>query len=183
MATTGQERGQQQNRQGQGSDAEQRIQHYMLENEEISYVLRFRETGLVAWLKSLLGYGVTHWFVTNQRLIQETRIGGGFVFEDIPHGKMSSIGYGTRLPLGALAAGILLSISGFLAAAFLDTGGSISALALVAGLGLVAYAYLRRRQVLEVHASGGVSFALNIKKGQQVDELLWYLHAERNKHT
>lgn len=75
------ERSDRQSQTGQeaGSRAEQRVQEYMLRDEEVSYDLRFRPTGLVNWVKSLFGYGVTHWFVTNQRLIRETRVGGGFL--------------------------------------------------------------------------------------------------------
>jgi hypothetical protein len=164
------------------SGAEQRVENYMLSDEEISYDLRFRPTGLVNWIKSLLGYGVTHWFVTNQRLIEETRVSGGFLFQDVPHDKISSVEYGTKLSVPVLALGVLLSLGGlvsFLAGAADGAG----LLLLVLGAAIVGYAYWRRQQVLAVHASGGVTFSLAISKGNRMDEFLWYLHAERNKHA
>lgn len=171
-----------QHQQSNRSEAQQRVQQYMLANEEISYSLRFRPTGFVHWIKSLFGFGVTHWFVTNQRLVEQTRIGGGFVFKDIPHGKMSSIEYGSRVPLSVVALGILVGLT---SAAILVYGPSdvqqFGAAGILLSAGLIAYAYWRQRQVLRVTASGGVTLALDISKGDNVDDLLWYLHAERNK--
>ncbi|MEF8881372.1 MAG: hypothetical protein V5A34_02475 [Halapricum sp.] len=162
------------------SESAQRIRQYMLENEEITYSFRFRPTGLTNWLKSLLGFGVTHWFVTNQRLIQETRVGGGFTFKDIPHNKISSIEYGSKVSLLTIAIGILIAVSGVVIASEVASEASIL---IVLGLVLVGYAYWRRQQVLIVKGSGGVTFSLAISKGEQVDEILWYLHAERYKQT
>jgi len=150
----------------------------MLQNEEISYFIRLRPTGFTNWVKSFLGYGVTHWFVTNQRLIQEKRIGGGFTFEDMTHGKISSVKYGTKVSIPAIVFGALLSLFGLgLASESSDAGLVVFLL----GALLVGYAYWRQQQVLAVKASGGVSFSMAISKGTQVDEFLWYLHAERSK--
>jgi hypothetical protein len=175
-------RGQQQ-RQPQGqpqSRAEQRVAQYLLQNEEISYSLRFRPTGIVNWIKSLFGFGVTHWFVTNQRLIQETRIGGGFTFKDIPHNRISSVEYGSKVSIPAIVLGIVLTLAGLF---LLGQTGQVGFIPILLGLALIGYAYWRRQQVLTVKASGGVSIALAISKGQQVDDFLWYLHAEREKQT
>jgi len=152
----------------------------MLNGEEISYTLRFRPTGVVNWLKSLLGFGVTHWFVTNQRVIEQTRISGGFSFRDVPYDRISSVEYATKLSLSTLAIGIALILAGG-GAFFGADAGTTPLLISVAGLALVGYAYWRRRQVLTIRASGGVNFTLDIKKGQQVDEFIWYVHAERQK--
>jgi hypothetical protein len=154
----------------------------MIEGEEISYTLRFRPIGVVNWLKSLLGFGVTHWFVTNQRIIEQTRIGGGFTFRDVPYGKISSVQYASKVSLSTIALGLLLILGGV--GAFVGTEiGTPSLLPIVGGVLLIGYAYWRRRQVLAIHASGGVSFELDISKGQQVDDFIWYLHAERQKQT
>ncbi len=150
----------------------------MLDDEEISYSLRFRPTGFVNWLKSRLGYGVTHWFVTNQRVIQETRVSGGFTFKDVPHEKISSIEYGSSVSIPLIVAGAVLGLLGLFA---MTQGPGAGFIVLLVALGIIGFAYWRQQQVLAVHASGGVSLALAISKGKQVDEVLWYLHAERNK--
>lgn len=164
------------------SRSEQRIRQYMLDSEEISFQVKFRPTGLWNRIKSLLGYGVTHWFVTNQRLIEETRVGGGFLFKDVAHNKISSIEYGTKVSISTIVVGALFALLGILIPTVGDNSG-VGFLFLLAGVALVAYAFWRRQQVLAVHASGGVTLQLVISKGQQVDEFLWYLNAERAKHT
>jgi len=169
------------------SGAEQRVRHYMLDDEEISYSLRFRPTGITNWIKSLLGFGLTYWFVTNKRLIETTKVGGGFTFRDVPHSKISSIKYGTKVSLVSIAIGIILSLTGLVSLipglAILIGSAEFGVVLLIGGLGLIGYAYWRRRQVLAIKASGGVNLALAISKGEQVDDFIWYLHAERNKHT
>ena len=162
------------------SEAEQRVQNYMLDDEEVSYSLRFRPIGVVNWLKSLLGFGVTYWFVTNQRVIETTRVGGGFTFKDVSHDKISSIEYGNKVSLGVIAIGIILGLVGL---GILAESAILGISILIVGLGLVGYAYWRQQQVLAVKASGGARLALTISKGQKVDEFIWYLHAERTKHT
>lgn len=172
----------QQQEQRDQSEAERQVRSYMLGSEEISYTLRFRPVGVVNWLKSLFGFGVTHWFVTNQRVIEQTKIGGGFSFRDVPYDKISSVQYASKLSLSTIALGVLLVLGG--AGAFLAADvGAAPLVGLGVGLLLIGYAYWRRRQVLAIRASGGVSFTLDISKGQQVDDFIWYLHAERQKHT
>lgn len=151
----------------------------MLDEEEVSYSLQFRPIGIVHWIKSLFGFGVTHWFVTNQRVIQETEIGGGFTFKDIAHDKISSIEYGTKISLLTVALGAVLVLGGFLL--LVVEGGGVPLLVSLTGGALIWYAYWRRRQVLKVQASGGASIALNISRGDRVDDIVWYLHAERQK--
>ncbi|MFB6132503.1 MAG: hypothetical protein ABEJ44_03755 [Halanaeroarchaeum sp.] len=164
------------------SRAEQRVDQYMLDSEEISFQVKFRPTGLWNRIKSAMGYGVTHWFVTNQRLIQETRVGGGFLFKDVALGKISSIEYGSKVSIPSIAIGLGLALLGLLIPVVGGQTG-VGLIMLLAGLALVVYAYWRRQQVLAVHASGGVTLQLVISKGKQVDEFLWYLNAERSKHT
>jgi hypothetical protein len=41
------------------------IAEYMNEAEEVSYSLSHRPTGALNWIKSRLGFGMTHWYVTN----------------------------------------------------------------------------------------------------------------------
>ena len=62
----------------------------MTDDERIATSVRVRPVGLRAWLLSLFGIGVRHWFVTNQRLIRYYRFWGGFTFQDIPHAKITS---------------------------------------------------------------------------------------------
>ncbi|WP_312911118.1 hypothetical protein [Natronosalvus caseinilyticus] len=164
----------------QQSGAEQRVQEYMLNSEEITYSLRFRPRGVINWFESLLGYGVTYWFITNERVIETTKESGGFTFRDVPHGKISSIEYGRKLSLVTIALGALLGFTGLLT---LSSADAIGGLLLIVGLGLIGYAYFWRQQVLAIKASGGVSMVLNISKGDQIDKFIWYLHAERSKHT
>lgn len=163
------------------SNAQARVQDYMLDSEEISYTLRFRPTGLINWIKSLLGIGVTYWFITNERLIATTRVAGGFNFKEIPHGKISSVEYGTKLQLYQLAVGILLILLGFYG--IVIAGESFAPIILIIGLVLTGYVFFNRNQVLSISASGGVDMSLRISQGDQVDEFLSYLHAERDKHV
>lgn len=46
------------------------IEDYTLKGEEIAYSFKHRPTGLLPWLKSLLGYGESHWYVTDDRVIK-----------------------------------------------------------------------------------------------------------------
>lgn len=178
MSVTNQQQEPHQHQQSQPG-AKQRVREYMLDGEEISYSLQFRPIGVIHWIKSLFGFGVTHWFVTNQRVIQETEIGGGFTFKDVAHDKISSIEYGTNVSLLTVALGALLVLGGLV---WLVVDGGIGAL-LVSVIGgvFIWYAYWRRRQVLRIQASGGVTLALTFSKGERVDEIVWYLHAERQK--
>lgn len=170
----------QQQEQQRQSEAEQQVRNYMLNGEEISYTLRFCPTGVINWLKALLGFGVTHWFVTNQRVIEQTKISGGFSFRDVPYDKISSVQYASKLSLSTIALGIALAVAGI--GAFLAADAGTAPLIIsVAGVLLIGYAYWRRRQALVIRASGGVTFTLDMKKGKQVDEFIWYLHAERQK--
>jgi len=162
------------------SQAAKRAQQYMLSDEEIAYSLRIRPTGLGNWIKSLFGYGVTHWFVTNQRLIQDERFLGGFAFQDIPHAKVTSVEYGSKVPTTLLALGLLFLLAG----AFLGTQVGEAAIAFFfLGMLTIAWAFYQRGQALIVHGSGGTSLSIAITEGKQVDELLLYLHAARNKQT
>lgn len=160
------------------SAARRRVKQYMLDGESIATGIRVRRTGIIAWIKSLFGIGVTHWFVTNQRLVQDRRFWGGFSFQDIPHKKITSIEYGSKVPLVILGLGILLFFAGLLLGTEVS---DIGAVIMILGLIVIAYAFYRRRQVLIVHGSGGTKLSLVITKGVQVDELILYLHAARNR--
>jgi len=155
----------------------------MLDEEKISYSLRFRPTGIVSLFKSLMGFGVTYWFITDQRLIETTRIGGGFTFKDIPHKKISSVEYGSKVSLSALGIGVLLIIGGLGLLVVGGVGSGVILILFLIGIILIMLTYWRRRQVLLVKGSGSVEMALRISKGEQVDDFLWYLHAERTKQT
>jgi hypothetical protein len=180
MAAQGQQQQYDQGQQ-QAPDAERRVRDYMLDSEEISYSLQFRPTGLVNWIKSLLGFGVTYWFITNQRVIEQTRVGGGFTFRDVTHEKIASIEYATKVSLPLIALGILLALGGLVS--LVQGSAVLGLIMIILGAVLVGYAYWRQRQVLAIEASGGVTFALNISKGRKVDDFIWYLHAERTKQT
>lgn len=179
MAVTNQQGQDQTHEQQPQSEAEERVREFMIEGEEISYSLQFRPVGIVHWIKSLFGYGLTHWFVTNQRVIQDTKIGGGFAFKDVAHDKISSIEYGTKVSLPVIALGIILALAGLFV--LIAEGGVGPLLLMLLGGGIVWYAYYRRKQILRIQASGGTSLGLNISKGDRVDDIVWYLHAERQK--
>lgn len=155
------------------------VSAYMANDEEISYTLSHRPRGVLNWIRSLLGYGVTHWHVTNQRVIEHTKVAGGFNFRDVQMGKVSSIEYGQRLNLILVGLGAFLSLSG-LVAMFEEPA---ALLFLLIGLGMVAWAFYRRSQALIIKASGGVTLSLSISQGEKVDEFLWYAHVERQKHA
>jgi len=54
------------------ADAETRVENYLMDDEEISYKIQLRPTGNINRIKSLLGFGVTHWFVTNHRITPDS---------------------------------------------------------------------------------------------------------------
>jgi hypothetical protein len=163
------------------SRARRRMKGYMLDSENIATSVRVRPVGLWAWLKALIGIGVTHWFVTNQRLIQHYRFWGGYTFQDIPHAKVTSVEYGSKLPLSILGLGISFVLIG-LGMVRYDAPKFGFVMFLIGGL-VIIYAFYRRAQVLRVHGSGGTTFSLRITRGTQVDELILYLHAVRNEYT
>jgi hypothetical protein len=149
----------------------------MRNDEEVSYVLSHRPTGIVNWIKARFGYGKTYWYVTNQRLLEYRRVSGGFGFRDVPLDKVSSVAYGRRLRMRVVALGLVLTVAGIGGA--LVTGVGFALAVAVVGVLLILYAYYRREQVLTVQASGGVELVLAISKGETIDDFLWYLHAER----
>ncbi|QCS44084.1 hypothetical protein [Natrinema versiforme] len=163
------------------SQSTDRVQRYMTNSEEISYQLSFRPRGLLNWIKSLFGFGVTTWYLTDERLIQQTEVGGGFNFQYIPLEKISSVEYGTKLNFPALILGSIAALIGL--SGVLSDASDAGVLFLLIGAASIGYAYYRRRQVLAVSASGSASFSLTISSGDQVDEFLWYIHAEQQKQS
>lgn len=151
----------------------------MNDSEEVSYTLSHRPTGFINWVKSIFGFGVTHWYVTNQRVVEHQRVGGGFRVQDIPLEKVTSVEYGRKMSLPVLILGILIGLLGL--AALVPGESGVAALFLVLGGVLVAYAFSRKKQVLAVHGSGGVNLVLNISKGDNVDDVLWYVNTERQR--
>lgn len=149
-----------------------------MDDEEVSFTLSYRPTGFINWIKSMLGIGVTHWYLTNQRLIEHTEIAGGFNFQDVPIDSITSVEYGQKLSLPLIGVGILLTVFGLVS---LMNSPTVGVLLFLFGIALVGYAFYRRQQNLVVHASGGVTLGLRISKGQQVDEFQWYVNAERQK--
>ncbi|ELY65219.1 hypothetical protein [Natrinema versiforme] len=127
------------------------------------------------------GFGVTTWYLTDERLIQQTEVGDGFNFQYIPLEKISSVEYGTKLNLPALILGAIAALIGL--SGVLSDASDAGVLFLLAGAACIGYAYYRRRQVLAVSASGSASFSLTISSGDQVDEFLWYIHAEQQKQS
>lgn len=141
-------------------DVEEDVSNYMLEEEEITYSFSHRPTGFLNWLKSLLGYGLSQWYITNERLIVHHKVAGGFDFREIPLDNITSVEYGRRIDLQLLVLGIVTT-------------------PVIIGVLIILYALFKRRQVLEVHVSGGEKISVIISKGSEVDEFLWYLPAQR----
>ncbi|WP_135853970.1 PH domain-containing protein [Halorussus salinus] len=139
-----------------GSD----IDDYMLKGEEVSYSFKHRPNGLVHWVKSLLGYGETHWYVTNQRLLVHEKMAGGFGFREVPLDNVTSVEYGRQIDLRTLALGILT-------------------IPILVGVLITLLAIFRRPQVLELHVSGGSNLSVEISKGTDIEEILWYLPTQR----
>lgn len=141
-------------------DAGNEIDDYMLRGEEVSYSFKHRPTGLIPWLKSLLGYGESHWYVTNDRLIKHDKMAGGFGFREVPLENITSVEYGRKIDLQALALGIITA-------------------PILVGVLIILLAIFRRPQVLELHISGGKNLSVEISKGTDIEEILWYLPAQR----
>lgn len=142
------------------NSSENEIKDYMLKGEEVSYSFIHRPSGLIPWLKSLLGYGESHWYVTNERLIKYDKIAGGLGFREVPLENITSVEYGRKIDLQALAIGIITTpiLIGFL---------------------IILGTLLRRPQVLELHISGGSNLSVEISKGTDIEEILWYLPTQR----
>jgi hypothetical protein len=136
------------------------IDDYMLKDEEVSYSFKHRPTGLISWVKSLLGYGESHWYVTNERLIKYDNIAGGLGFREVPLENITSVEYGRKIDLQALAIGIIT-------------------LPILIGVLIILGTLFRRPQVLELHVSGGSNLSVEISKGTDIEEILWYLPTQR----
>ena len=136
------------------------IEEYMLKGEEVAYSFKHRPTGLIPWLKSLLGYGESHWYVTNDRLIKHTKMAGGFGFREVPLDNVTSVEYGRQIDLQTLILGIITT-------------------PILVGVLIILLAIFRRPQVLELHVSGGSNLSVEISKGTDIQEILWYLPAQR----
>lgn len=141
-------------------DVGEDVDEYLLDEEEVTYSFSHRPTGFLNWLKSLLGYGMSQWYITKGRLIVYRNVAGGFDFREIPLKNVTSVAYGRRLDLQLLAVGILTT-------------------PLLVGFLIILYALFQRQQVLEVHVSGGEKLSVIISKGSEIDEFLWYLPAQR----
>lgn len=136
------------------------VGEYMLDGEEVSYSFTHRPTGLLSWVKSLLGYGENHWYITNERLLVYGRRAGGFHLQEVPLDKIKSIEYGRKINLPLVAVGILT-------------------LPMLVGALVLLYAYFLRPQVLQVHVGSGASLSVELSKGDEIDEFLWYLASQR----
>lgn len=136
------------------------VEEYLLEGEEVSYSFIHRPTGFLSWLKSLVGYGDSHWYVTNDRLIVYRRVAGGFEFQEVPLNNITSVKYGRNLDLALLAFGIVT-------------------IPFLIGILIVLYALFHRQQVLELYVSGGADLSVAITSGTDIDEFLWYLPTQR----
>ncbi|MFB6178496.1 MAG: hypothetical protein ABEI77_02085 [Halorientalis sp.] len=132
----------------------------MTEDEEVAYSFSHRPTGFMAWLKSLLGFGKSHWYITNERLLVYRRVAGGFGFQEVPLEHIKSTGYGRTLDLWTLVFGIVT-------------------IPILIGFLVILYALFRRPQVLQVHVGGGASLSVEISRGDEIDEFLWYVAAQR----
>lgn len=140
--------------------SENGIEDYMLNDEEVAYSFKHRPIGLISWLKSLLGYGESHWYVTNERLIKHDKMAGGFGFREVPLENITSVEYGRQIDLRTLALGLVTA-------------------PILIGVLIILFAIFRRPQVLELHVSGGTNLSVEISKGTDIEEILWYLPTQR----
>ncbi|WP_254537466.1 hypothetical protein [Halomarina litorea] len=154
---------------------ESNVTEYLSRDETVTYTLSHRPTGFTNWVKSQFGIGTTHWYLTDQRLIEYVNVTGGFNFQDLPIENITSVEYGRQLNLLAIGAGAVLMVLGLVS---LLSSPGMALLMLLVGAGVVAYAFYRRQQGLVVHASG-VTLSLHISRGEQVDEFLWYVNEQR----
>ena len=140
--------------------SENEIEDYMLKDEEVAYSFKHRPIGLIPWLKSLLGYGESYWYVTNERLIKHDKMAGGFGFREVPLENITSVEYGRQIDLRTLAIGLITA-------------------PILIGVLIILFAIFRRPQVLELHVSGGTNLSVEISKGTDIEEILWYLPTQR----
>lgn len=138
----------------------QQIDRYLLEDEEVAYSFSVRPTGLLNWLRSLLGYGRIHWHLTDERLLLHRPVAGGFEFRETPLDHVASVSYGRKLDLWVVALGILT-------------------LPFLVGVLVLLYAWFSRPQALEVDVDGGPGISVSMSRGEQVDEFLWYVASQR----
>lgn len=141
-------------------DSVNEIEDYILRGEEVAYSFKHRPIGLISWIKSLLGYGESQWYVTNDRLIKHDKMAGGFGFREIPLENVTSVEYGRQIDLQTLVLGVITT-------------------PILIGVLIILFAIFRRPQVLELHVSGGSNLAVEISKGTDIQEILWYLPAQR----
>ena len=160
------------------SNSNTKIDDYMTSNEEISFILTHRPTGFSSWLKSMLGIGVTKWYLTDQRLIEHRDTAGGFDFQDMSLDQITSVEYGKQLNLSLIIVSVLLGVVGLM---LLLASTAVGFFLLLIGGALGAYVFYGQQQTLAVHGPGSVELALSISRGQRVDDFLWYVHAERQK--
>ncbi|MFC4552538.1 MULTISPECIES: hypothetical protein [Halorussus] len=135
------------------STAGNEISDYLMKGEEIAYSFKHRPTGLIPWLKSLLGYGESHWYVTDDRLIKYDKMAGGFGFREVPLDNITSVEYGRQIDFQALVLGVIT-------------------IPILIGILIILVALFQRPQVLELHVSGGSNLKVEISKGTDIEEVL-----------
>ena len=136
------------------------IASYLLDDEAVTYSFSHRPTGLLNWIKSLVGYGKTHWYVTDERLLVYRRVAGGFQFREVPLENVTSVEYGRKIDTQLLTLGLIT-------------------VPILVGVLIVLYALFRKQQVLEMSVSGGTDLSVVLSRGEEIDEFLWYLPAQR----
>ncbi|WP_135823776.1 PH domain-containing protein [Halorussus ruber] len=142
------------------SNSSKEIERYTFNDEEVAYSFKHRPTGFIPWLKSLFGYGESHWYVTNDRLIKHDKMAGGFGFQEVPLDNITSVEYGRQIDLQTLILGIVT-------------------IPILVGILITLLAIFRKPQVLKLHISGGANLSVEITKGTDIEEILWYLPAQR----
>lgn len=136
------------------------LEEYLLEGESVAYSFSHRPTGILNWAKSLVGYGTSYWHVTDRRLLVYREGAGGFGFQEVPLAKVTSVSYDRKFDRGLLALGLIT-------------------LPILLGVLVLLYAFLNRKQTLEVFVSGGTHLSVVVTRGSEIDDILWYLPAQR----
>lgn len=155
------------------SKPENAVADYLAENEETSFYIAIRPTGVLERIQAtLFDWGRIHWVLTDQRLIEHKRTAGGFEYQDIPLEKIASVEYSRRLNVPVIILGVALALVGLATSEILILLGFVS----------IGFGFFWRRSTLTVHGpTDGATLAIRISRGRRIQEFLWYVNAERQK--
>jgi len=88
------------------------------------------------------------------------RVADGFQFREVPLENVTSVEYGRKIDTQLLVLGLITA-------------------SILVGVLVLLYALFRKQQVLEMSVSGGTDLSVVLSRGEEIDEFLWYLPAQR----